>query len=111
LATRFISAKAFERSGMKCSTSAEATTSNPPSPNGSAIESATRRSACGSLARANAICCGEGSMPLSDFGAQCCAINWLDAPVPQPMSSQRAFAGGASQARNFSPIARLHRPM
>ena len=50
-------------------------------------------------------------MPASDAGAQRFAISSLNAPVPQPTSSQRAFAGASSQARNFSPIARLQRPM
>ena len=44
-------------------------------------------------------------------GAQRFAISSLNAPVPQPTSSQRAFAGAPSQARNFSPMARLQRPM
>ena len=50
-------------------------------------------------------------MPVIDFGAQRFAISSLNAPVPQPTSSQRASAGGPSQSRNFSPIARLQRPM
>ncbi len=92
-------------------TSAEATTSNSPSANGIAAESATSKRKRGKCLRAYAICSGEGSMPVIDFGAQRLAISSLNAPVPQPTSSQRAPEGGSSQSRNFSPIARLQRPM
>ena len=50
-------------------------------------------------------------MPASEAGAQRFAISSLKAPVPQPTSSQRAFAGAPSQVRKFSPMARLQRPM
>ena len=40
-----------------------------------------------------------------------CRINWVNAPAPQPISSQRWVGAGASQSRNRSPIARLHAPM
>jgi hypothetical protein len=46
-------------------------------------------------------------MPASEAGAQRFAISSLKAPVPQPTSSQCAFAGASSQARNVSPIAPL----
>jgi hypothetical protein len=49
-------------------------------------------------------------MPTSDFGAQWRKINALKAPVPQPTSSHCARHSGSSQAKNFAPIARLHRP-
>ena len=50
-------------------------------------------------------------MPAIALGAQRLAISSLNAPVPQPTSSQRAPGGAPNQSRNFSPIARLQRPM
>ena len=36
-------------------------------------------------------------MPESEAGAQLFAISSLNAPVPQPTSSQRAFAGASAR--------------
>jgi hypothetical protein len=99
------------RSGIKWSTNAEAATSNALSANGRAIESATRKSTLGNLLRANSICADEGSMPLNEAGAHWALMSSLKAPVPHPMSSHRAWVGGESHSKNFSPIARLQRPI
>jgi hypothetical protein len=52
----------------------------------------------------------EGSTLNTSRRAAVARIVCVSAPVPQPTSSQREFAAGASHAMNSRAARRLHRP-
>src|ERR671912_3050594 len=76
-------------------------------------ESATRKSIRCAIAflRAISICGSDGSIATTVAGEHVLTIRSVKTPVPQPISSQRASVGGASQSRKIVPMAWVQRPM
>lgn len=109
LVTRANSAAPLFASGTKKSTSAITATSKRASSYGSAIASPTESSTCfaDSLWCAAAICASEGSIAQTDEGADLARISSVNAPFPQPTSTQARPCPCASKSYTATSDTRM----